>query len=97
MDVSASRGILRARREDDGTLFQKLGWIPDRFRGELTVTGRLVGNPARMRVLGVNWGYASTGKGSWASAVTFPRAGCWRIMGTSAGVTLSYVVRVVPV
>ena len=90
-------GVLRTRRNvpDDGTFGTKLGWIPDRHRGhELTVTGRRLDAPGRMRVLGVFWGRASTGKWSWASAVSFPAAGCWRITGRVGPTTVSYVVRV---
>ena len=99
-------GVLRLRRDVDGTLFDKLAWIPDRDRSlQLTVSGRRLDRPGRLRVLGVNWGYSSTGKGSWASAVVFPTAGCWRITGRAIPptlsyvgrpTTLSYVVRVVP-
>lgn len=39
------------------------------------------------------WGYSSTGKGSWASAVAFPEGGCWRITGRAGPTTLSYVVQ----
>ena len=87
-------GVLRLRRDGDGTLFDKLAWIPDRDRGlKLTVSGRRLDGPQRLRVLGVHWGYSSTGKGSWASAVVFPKAGCWRITGRAAPPTLSYVVK----
>jgi hypothetical protein len=97
-------GVLRLRREADGTLFDKLAWIPDRDRNlVLTVTGRRLDAAGRLRVLGVNWGYSSTGKGSWASAVRFPAPGCWRITGRARAAhtvvveptTLSYVVKVV--
>jgi hypothetical protein len=48
-----------------------------------------------MRVRAVNWGYSSTGRGSWASAVSFPGEGCWRITGRVRDVSLTYVVKVV--
>jgi hypothetical protein len=92
-------GVLRVTRGPDGRLGDKLGWIPDRDRGlALTVSGRRLDRPAKLRVLSVNWGYSSTGKGSWASAVVFPSAGCWRItgrLGRLGATKLSYVVRVV--
>ena len=91
-------GILRVRRNqpDDGLFGTKIGWIPDRDRNlTLTVSGTRLDAPGRMRVLGVFWGHSSTGKGSWASAVAFPAAGCWRITGRAGPTTLSYVVRVV--
>ena len=92
-------GVLVARRDPDGTLFDKLGWLPHGFTGVLTVRGeRLDATSPPMRVLSVNWGYASIGpasRGSWASAVTFPSEGCWRITGRVRDVSLIYVVRVV--
>ena len=91
-------GILRVQRNqpDDGLFGTKIGWIPDRDRNlQLTVSGTRLDAPGRMRVLGVFWGHSSTGKGSWASAVAFPAAGCWRITGRVGPTTLSYVVRVV--
>jgi hypothetical protein len=92
-------GVLRAQRNkpDDGMFGTKIGWIPDRNRNlKLTVSGTRLDAPGRMRVLGVFWGHSSsTGKGSWASAVAFPRGGCWRITGRAGPTTLSYVVRVV--
>ena len=92
-------GILRVRRNqpDDGMFGTKLGWIPDRDRNlVLSVSGRRLDAPGRMVVRGVNWGYSSTGRGSWASAVAFPAGGCWRITGRAGPTTLTYVVRVVP-
>lgn len=88
-------GVLRAQ-PDHGTLGTKLGWIPDRHRGlELTVSGRRLDGPGRLHVRSVRWGYSSAGKGSWATAVSFPAAGCWRLTGRVGAATLSYVVRVV--
>jgi hypothetical protein len=94
-------GILHVQRGEDGTLWDKLAWTPDRDRGlQLTVSGRRLDAPGRMRVLGVNWGYSYTaagrGKGGWASAVEFPAPGCWRITGRAGTATVSYVVKVVP-
>lgn len=88
--------LLVARR--DGTLFEKLAWIPHRgLTGSLVVRGeRLDASAPPLRVLGAYWGHRSdTGKGSWASAVEFPSEGCWRIWGRVNDVTLTYVVRVV--
>jgi hypothetical protein len=88
------KGLLRLRRDADGSLFDKLAWIPDRDRGlSLTVSGRRLDGAGRLRVLGVHWGYSSTGKGSWASAVAFPSAGCWRVTGRARDTTLSYVAK----
>jgi hypothetical protein len=90
-------GILRAWRNqpDDGMYGTKLGWIPDRDRGlTLSVSGRRLDAPGSMRVKGVYWGHNSFGRGSWASAVSFPAAGCWRITGRAGQTTVSYVVTV---
>ncbi|MEJ7791791.1 MAG: hypothetical protein WKF65_07470 [Gaiellaceae bacterium] len=90
-------GGLRVQQGADGSIGTKLSWIPDRDRGlRLVVGGRRLDAPGRMRVLGVHWGYSSTGRGSWASAVEFASAGCWRITGRAGPSTLSYVVKVVP-
>lgn len=92
-------GILRVQRNqpDDGMFGTKLGWIPDRDRNlTLIVSGQRLDAPGRMHVRGVHWGYSSTGKGSWASAVAFPQGGCWRITGRTGPTMLSYVVKVVP-
>jgi hypothetical protein len=93
-------GRLSTQVENDG-LFQKLGWLPRRQVEEtLTVRGeRLDAASPPMKVLGVFWGYSYVDgvrqRGSWASAVKFPSAGCWRITGRVHDVTLSYVVNVV--
>ena len=92
-------GILRVGRNqpDNGMLGTKLGWLPDRDRNlTLTVSGRRLDGPGRLVVRGVFWGHSSDGRGSWASAVDFPAAGCWRITGRVGETALSYVVDVLP-
>ena len=84
--------VVGDRREPDGSLFWKPGWLP---RGvvthDLVVTGeRLDALAPPMRVLAVRWG-----GGSWRTASTFPSEGCWRITGRLGDVSLSYVVWVV--
>jgi hypothetical protein len=91
-------GVLRVRRNhpDDGMFGTKIGWVPDRERNlTLSVRGERLDAPGRMRVRGVFWGYSSTGKGSWASAVAFPAGGCWRITGRAGPTTVSFVARIV--
>jgi hypothetical protein len=100
LSVDARGGVLSRPREPDGTLFDKLGWLPRKgFTGKLVVHGERLDAPGRLNVLSVNWGYSyAPGKpprGSWASAVTFPSQGCWRITGRVRDVSLTYVVRVV--
>ncbi len=89
-------GTLPVARDTDGTLFQKLPWIPHRgLTGRLTVRGERLDAPSPpLKVLGANWGYSSSGKGGWATAVEFPSEGCWRISGRVNDVTLTYVGRV---
>lgn len=91
-------GYLRVLSRD-GQLFNKLPWLPLRgLRGTLVVRGERLDAPGRMRVLGVNWGYASRGpaaRGSWMTPVEFPSEGCWRISARVRDVTLAYVARVV--
>jgi hypothetical protein len=92
-------GTLTVLRDQRG-LFQKLGWLPHRgLSGQLSVRGERLDAPGRLNVLSVNWGYSyAPGKeprGSWASAVTFPSEGCWRLTGRVRDVSLTYVVRVV--
>jgi hypothetical protein len=94
--VPGSAGVLATRRDVDGTLFQKLWWLPKRgFHGRLAVRGERLDAPGEMTVLSVNWGYSSDGRGSWASAVAFPSEGCWRLSGRVGDVKLTYVVKVV--
>ena len=91
-------GVLSRGPEPDGSIFDKLGWLPTRIDGErsvLTVHGRRLDARSRpLRVLAVNWGYSSNGRGSWASAVLFPSEGCWRVTGRVRDITLSYVIEV---
>jgi hypothetical protein len=92
-------GNLPVLRRPDGTLFQKLGWLPkEGFTGTLTVRGeRLDASSPPLRVLNVFWGYGSSGptaRGSWATPVEFPSEGCWRLTARVADITLSYVARV---
>jgi hypothetical protein len=91
--VPGANGVLATRRGDDGSLFQKLWWWAHRgLSGDLTVRGERLDAPGTMRVLAVNW---ASGGGSWASAVTFPSEGCWRLTGRVGDVSLTYVVSVV--
>lgn len=93
-------GVLAMRREPDGTLFDKLGWMPKKgWGGNLTVGGERLDGPGRMRVLNVFWGYTYVngvqGRGSWMTPVELPSEGCWRITGRVGDIRLSYVVKVV--
>ena len=88
-------GSLARPVEPDGSLFDKLGWLPSGIRGTLTVRGeRLHAESPPLEVLGVHWGYSSSGRGSWASAVLFPSEGCWRVTGRVGDVSLTFVAKV---
>lgn len=94
--VPGPNGVLATRKGDDGSLFQKVWWLPHRgLYGPLDVRGDRLDAPGSMRVLSENWGYSSDGRGSWASAISFPSEGCWRLTGRVNDVSLTYVVRVV--
>lgn len=94
--VPGPDGVLATRKDPDGSYFQKLWWLPKRgFGGNLVVSGERLDAPARMTVHSVNWGHSSDGRGSWASAVSFPSEGCWRLTGRVGDVSLTYVVRVI--
>jgi hypothetical protein len=93
-------GLLAMQREPDGTLFDKLGWLPKKgWGGSLTVHGERLDAPGRMRVLNVFWGHSFVNgrrvRGSWMTPVELPSEGCWRISGRVADISLSYVVKVV--
>jgi hypothetical protein len=96
LSVDARGGVLSRPREADGTLSDKLGWLPRKgFAGKLTVRGERLDADGSVRVISVNWGYSSTGVGSWASAVVFPDEGCYRLTGRVGDISLSYVLKVV--
>jgi hypothetical protein len=93
-------GVRAVRREPDGTLFDKLGWLPKKgWGGNLTVRGERLDEPGSARVLRVNWGHVyvngKRGRGSWATPVVLPSEGCWRFTGRVGDISLSYVVKVV--
>lgn len=95
-NVPGPNGVLATRKGQDGSLFQKVWWLPHRgLVGQLAVRGERLDAPGNMRVLSVNWGYSSDGRGSWASAISFPSEGCWRLTGRVGDVSLTYVVEVV--
>jgi hypothetical protein len=93
-------GVLTMQREPDGTLFDKLGWIPKKgWGGSLKVRGERLDAPGRMRVLNVFWGHTYVngvqGRGSWMTPVELPSEGCWRMTGRVGDIALSFVVQVV--
>lgn len=93
-------GVRAMQLEPDGTLFDKLGWVPKKgWGGDLTVRGERLDGPGEARVLRVNWDHVYVngrkGRGSWATPVVLPSEGCWRFTGRVRDIALSYVVKVV--
>lgn len=90
-----STGEQTGRRQADGPIFDKFGWIPvDGLVGRLVVNGERLDVPSPpLKGLAVNWGNSfPSGQGSWASAVVFPSEGCWRLTGRVRDLSLTYVV-----
>jgi hypothetical protein len=93
-------GVYEVDRDDvgvDGSIGNKLGWAttppttPPRISGE-----RIDASAQPLRVRSVNLGQSSNStRPSFASAVAFPSAGCWRLTARVGDVSLVYVVRVV--
>ena len=82
-------GVRAMQREPDGTLFDKLGWLPKKgWGGNLTVRGERLDGTGSARVLRVNWGHVyvngKRGRGSWATPVVLPSEGCWSSRAASA-------------
>jgi hypothetical protein len=81
----------------DGSIFNKLLWVTTPPWSRPTISGERLDAPAPpLRVISVNQGsFSGADKPSYASAVTFPTAGCWRLTARVADVSLSYVLDVV--
>ena len=99
-----SNGFLRTfvpttgERQPDGAIGTKLFWFAIHGNGDVTVTGRRLDAPSgALRVHEVNRG---TDGRSWATPVTFPTAGCWRVTVRFIetmrryAVNLSYITRI---
>jgi hypothetical protein len=85
----------------DGSIFDKLGWATTPSHRQPTISGRRLDAPAPpLRVLALRLGQSVSASGrrgrpSWASAVAFPSAGCWRLTARVRDVSLTYVVKLV--
>jgi hypothetical protein len=79
-----------------GSIADKLYWFA-RSYGNLTVRGeRLDSDAPPLVVHSVNLGSSPSWSGpTWATAVSFPSEGCWRLTARLGDVSLSYVMRVV--
>jgi hypothetical protein len=95
------RVVARDDVESDGSIFDKLGWATTPSHREPAISGRRLDAPAPpLRVLTLRLGESVSatgrrGRPSWASAVVFPTAGCWRLTARVRDVSLTYVVQLV--
>lgn len=97
-------GILTARPQDlreDGSIWTKWFWFAAGIRGSFTVAGERIDVRSRgLIVHQVNEGTMTgfKGSGTWATPMTFPTQGCWRltarVTNLSSAVSLSFVMRV---
>ena len=93
-------GVYEVARGDvgaDGSIGNKLGWATTPATVYPRISGqRIDGTAPPLRVKSVNLGQSSNStRPSFASAVAFPSAGCWRLTARVGDVSLTYVVRVV--
>lgn len=68
--------------QPDGSIGTKLFWFADGIDGVFALSGRRLDAPSPpLRVHTVNRGTMSgfRGTGTWATVVTFPTRGCWRL------------------
>ena len=84
----------------DGSISMKFPWwgirVPPKV---LRIRGQRLDGPSPPLRASVRWGQPDGFRGSfWASGLTFPRAGCWRVTGRVGNVRLTFVtlVRKVP-
>jgi hypothetical protein len=99
-------GVWTPQREaiaSDGSIGTKLFWFADGIDGIFALSGRrLDAVSAPLNVHAVNRGTMSgfRGTGTWATAVSFPSAGCWRLTARlrdpqrRVAVNLSFVLQV---
>jgi hypothetical protein len=100
-------GVWMPRPEDvsaDGSVSTKLFWFADGIDGVFSVSGRrLDAASAPLRVHAVHRGTMTgfRGTGTWATVVTYPNVGCWRLrarvrdLQRRVAVDLWYVLKVV--
>ena len=83
-------GGQRATINDDGSIDAKFGWWRS-GSGKIRISGRRVDGPSPPLRADVPGGYPA---GFQASALTFPRTGCWRVSGRYGGASLTFTVLV---
>jgi hypothetical protein len=91
-----SRGNVGWPGDPDGSVATKLYWFA-RIGGTFTLEGeRLDALAPRLVVHGVNRGQSEMWRGpTWATPVSFPTEGCWRLTARLEDVSLSFVMKVV--
>jgi hypothetical protein len=83
----------------DGSIAEKWFWYAANLRGDLVVRGVRLDAPSRpLKFIESLHGTASnfTGSDTWASKITFPSSGWWRLTGRVRDIALTFVVDVVP-
>ena len=89
--------VARDQVSADGSIENKLGWATTPPTAQPQISGRRIDGAAPpLYVKSVNLGQSSNStRPSFASAVAFPSAGCWRLRARVGDVSLVYVVEVV--
>jgi hypothetical protein len=83
-------GGSRATIDADGSVYAKYGWWRA-GSAKPVITGSLVADPHQRLRANVPGGY---GSGFQATALTFPRTGCWRVTGRFGTARLAFTVLV---
>jgi hypothetical protein len=79
----------------DGSMRIKFPWWGSRRAdGKLRITGTSLAPQGRVAQSGISPGQTGAPH-FWASAITFPTDGCWRITGTAGRASLTFVVSVI--
>jgi hypothetical protein len=98
--ATAAYGVIYATPrtlDRDGTISEKFPWFGAAgLVGDLRITGRRLDRAAPPLRARINPGSVESVPGMrfWASGITFPTAGCWRITGRVDDVRLTLVVLV---
>ncbi len=97
-------GVLTVPPQDikpDGSIWTKWFWFAAGIHGSFSLTGQRIDAPSQdLIVHQVNEGSMTgfTGSGTWATPITFPTQGCWRLTARVAddasAVSLSFVMKV---
>jgi hypothetical protein len=79
----------------DGTIGTKFPWWwgGERDKPQLSIMGRRLDGPAARLRLEVRPGGGE--RDFWASTITFPTAGCWKVTGRAGDAALSFVLQVI--